>query len=97
MSETTPETPDPTLPDTPETPETPGPVNPQPTADPGLPSGDPELLADPPADVDSDTATGWAVYDRRLARFVGGVTADKPGKRAAAELAGGRPHAVVRV
>lgn len=50
-------------------------------------------LTDPPADKkDGDR---YAVYDRLLARFVGGVTSDKPTKEET--IARGGKHAVVVV
>lgn len=50
-----------------------------------------------PADIDEDRATGWAVYDHQLARFVGGVTADRPDAKARKAAAGDHPTSVVRV
>lgn len=57
----------------------------------------PELV-DAPADVDDNVATGYAVYDRTLGRYVGGVSTDKPSAAAARKLVGeGHQHKVVRV
>lgn len=53
---------------------------------------------DAPKDHADDGATGYAVYDRTLGRYVGGVTTDKPSKRDADKLVGdGHVAAVVRV
>lgn len=55
-------------------------------------------VAPAPKDAAEDVATGYAVYDRTLARYVGGVTTDKPSKSDAAKLvAKGHRHAIVRV
>lgn len=56
------------------------------------------VLVDAPADADSDVATGYAVYDRTLGQYVGGVTSEKPTKADAGKLVG-KDHtaAVVRV
>lgn len=57
--------------------------------------GKPEPV-EAPDDVDEDTATGYAVYDRTLARFVTPVTTDKPSSPAKA-VAKGHSYKVVRV
>lgn len=50
------------------------------------------------APADADPGSGYAVYDRTLGRYVGGVTTDKPSKRDADKLVGnGHVAAVVRV
>lgn len=55
-------------------------------------------LHDPPEDVKSAERTGYAVYDRVLAQFVGPVHRDgKPSAADAAELAGHSNVAVVAV
>jgi hypothetical protein len=54
-------------------------------------------LQDPPADVPEDEAKGYAVYDRVLGQYVGGVVDSKPSATAARKLTNGRPAAVVRV
>lgn len=51
---------------------------------------------DAPKDVDERFATGYAVYDRTLGRYVGGVTKDKPSKPREA-VAEGHAYKVVRV
>ncbi len=51
---------------------------------------------DAPDDAPDATATGWAVYDRTLGRFVTGVTPDKPTKPADA-VSKGHAYKVVRV
>lgn len=59
-------------------------------------SGAPAPMFEAPADA--DPGSGYAVYDRTLGRYVGGVTADKPSKRDADKLVGnGHIAAVVRV
>lgn len=57
--------------------------------------GPPEPYA-APKDADESVATGYAVYDRTLGRYVTGVTVDKPGKPASA-VAEGHSYKVVRV
>lgn len=91
-----------TQPEIPQDPPPPEETTPEPTglteaeraaARPGKP--DP---VDAPDDVDADAAKGYAVYDRTLGRFVGGVTADKPSASDARKLvAEGHSHKVVRV
>lgn len=68
---------------------------PQPTEETTAP--EPELY-DAPDDVPEGTATGYAVYDRTLGRFVGGVSKDKPSRSdAAAAVDKGNAYKVVRV
>lgn len=51
-----------------------------------------------PKDAPEDTATGFAVYDRTLARFVGPVHTDRPSRSDADKaVAEGHVAAVVRV
>lgn len=50
-----------------------------------------------PKDAEDDIATGYAVYDRVLGRYVGPVTEDKPAQSAIKSLVGRHPHKVVRV
>lgn len=52
---------------------------------------------DAPADAADDVATGYAVYDRQLGRYVTGVTKAKPSKADARKAAGDHPHAIVKV
>lgn len=55
-------------------------------------------LAPAPEDTSDELATGYAVYDRTLARYVTGVTKDKPSKSAADKAVGkGHTAAIVRV
>lgn len=55
-------------------------------------------LAEPPADVPEDAATGHAVYDRVKRQFVGPVHRDsKPSNKDAEQLVGHTHYAVVRV
>lgn len=55
-------------------------------------------LAPAPEDAPDESATGYAVYDRTLRRYVGGVTTDKPSASDARKLVGkGHTAAVVRV
>jgi hypothetical protein len=61
------------------------------------PTGQPEP-GDAPKDVAEDTASGYAVYDRTLRRYVTGVTKDKPSdKDARAAVAEGHAYRTVRV
>lgn len=50
-----------------------------------------------PEDAADDVATGYAVYDQQLGRFVGGVTKSKPSKAEARKLAQDHDHGIVRV
>lgn len=51
-----------------------------------------------PDDIDDDAATGHAVYDETLMRYVGPVhRSGKPSAKAVRELVGDHPHTVVRV
>lgn len=53
---------------------------------------------DAPKDAPEDTATGYAVYDRTIGQYVGGVTSDKPSSsEARRRVAKGHVHAIVRV
>lgn len=70
-----------------------GPEQP-PVPDPGSP--DP-VLPEAPRDAPDATAKGYAVYDRVLRRYVGGVTTDKPSKSAVRELVGDHSYRTVRV
>lgn len=55
-------------------------------------------LFDAPKDRDDDTATGYAVYDRTLGRFVGSVADKRPtDSDAKGMVPKGHVHAVVRV
>lgn len=54
-------------------------------------------LYDAPADAADDTASGYAVYDRVLGRFVGGKSAEKPKAADAKAAAAGHTYKVVRV
>lgn len=87
MTDQTPETTDPQLGDDEGTGDTP--QAPQPAAVPELPEA--------PEDTPEDAATGYAVYDRVLARYVGAVTKSKPSRAEAKKLAGGHEHSIVRV
>ena len=61
------------------------------------PTDSPQLF-DAPDDVAETEATGWAVYDRTLGRFVGGKLTDKPTSSAASKLVDeGHSTKVVRV
>lgn len=56
------------------------------------------LLFDAPDDVDEGIATGYAVYNRTLGRYVGPVVDKKPSKADANKrVAKGHTTAVVRV
>lgn len=71
---------------------------PTPTAPRSTPSTSGPDLVDAPADADSDVASGYAVYDRTIGQYVGGVTSDKPTKGDAGKLVPkGHTAAVVRV
>lgn len=71
--------------------------NTPPAADP-VPDDQPTLLADAPKDADEKVATGYAVYDRTLGRYVGPVTKDKPSATEARKTAAkGHTVKVVRV
>lgn len=81
----------PEQPEQPEQPETP-PAPPEPAPEPE------DTLTPAPEDAPDDVATGYAVYDRTLARYVGPVTSKRPSKGDAAKLVGkGHTAAVVRV
>lgn len=59
--------------------------------------GKPEPV-DAPDDVADDVATGYAVYDRTLGRFVTPVSTDKPSSSDARKaVAKGHSYATVRV
>lgn len=51
---------------------------------------------DAPKDTPEETATGYAVYDRTLGRYVTGVTPDKP-SNPGKSVAKGHAYKVVRV
>lgn len=52
---------------------------------------------DAPEDVADDARTGYAVYDRTLARYVTEVSTGKPSAKDANAAANGHPHKIVAV